>query len=339
MPPENSNTPPLFSVVIVNFNGGPFLQNAIDSLARQSCQDFELVLIDNASEDGSAETVDLSALPNARKLMEAENHGFAKGNNLAARQAEGEWLVLLNPDTVADEHWLASIAAAIKAHPGTRVFACAQLNMDDPDRLDGAGDAYHLFGIPWRGGFGRAATELPPKGHCFSPCGASAVYDKALFIESGGFDERFFCYCEDVDLGYRMQMAGHDCLFLPEAVIYHKGSGTSGQSSYFTMYHGNRNRTWLFVKNTPFLLLLLTLPGHLALIGYIYLRNRRSFEHSGMKDGLRDGFRRAWTIRQSDAFKAPARSLPWYVLIRRMAWNPFLMARRRCHVRPLRRPK
>ena len=323
----------MFSIIMVNYNGGAFLQAAIDSLAAQTLKDFELLLIDNASTDGSADMIDLSALPASRLLRETENHGFARGNNIAARQARGEWLVLLNPDTVTHPDWLYQIRIGIENNPGIVTFACTQLNLDDPTTLDGAGDAYHLFGIPWRGGFGRPVTELPEPGFCFSACGASAVYRKDVFLEAGGFDERFFCYCEDVDLGYRLQLAGYDCAFLPDAIVRHAGSGTSGRTSYFTTYHGNRNRTWLFFKNTPLPLLILTLTAHLFLLAYLYLRNRGKSDHNGLADGIKDGLRQAFKIRRSTDFRARARSLAITTLIRRMAWNPLKMSRRRCHIR------
>ena len=325
-------TAPEFSVVIVNFNGGAFLQGAIDSLKAQTYRNFEVILIDNASTDGSLGTLDTDGLPAFTLMRETENHGFARGNNLAAAQARGVWLALLNPDARASPGWLAALKRAATAYPETRTFASAQFLLDDPDTLDGAGDAYLLFGFPWRGGFGRAARELPGPGFCFSACGASAVYDRDLFLSVGGFDERFFCYCEDVDLGFRLQLLGEDCRFVPDAAIEHAGSAIAGRASVFSTYHGTRNRIWTYAKNMPLGLMFLTLPGHIALTAYVLARNSFTPRFSPMIRGLFDGVAGAVRIRMSSQWRVRARNAPGR-LVQLMAWNPFRMSRRLVHVR------
>lgn len=327
-------TSPHISVVIINYNGGAFLQDAVDSLARQTYRDFELILLDNASTDGSAQAVDLSALPSASLILHPENTGFAGGNNLAARQARGRWLVLLNPDTVAEADWLEQLMAAAEANPAIQTFASAQIDLAAPSLMDGAGDAYLLFGIPWRGGFGRPASELPQTGFCFSACGAAAMYDLTLFRQMGGFDERYFCYCEDVDLGFRLQLAGYDCLFVPGAVVRHAGSGITGRASAFATYHGTRNRVWTYFKNMPLPLLILTLPGHLVLTAYILIHNAFTPRTRPMLKGLADGVAGIGRMRKERAWKVSSRKLGLWQLARRMAWNPLLLHRRKVHVRP-----
>lgn len=328
-------TSPNISVVIINFNGGAFLQNAVDSLARQTYRDFELILLDNASTDGSAQAIDLSALPSATLVLHPENSGFAGGNNIAAGKARGRWLVLLNPDTVAEPDWLEQLMAAAAANPGIQTFASAQIDLADPSLMDGAGDAYLLFGIPWRGGFGRPASEMPARGWCFSACGAAAMYDRSLFVELGGFDERFFCYCEDVDMGFRLQLSGHDCLFVPDAIVRHAGSGISGRASAFSTYHGTRNRIWAYAKNMPTALLLVTLPGHIVLTLYILARNAFTPRFKPMMKGLRDGLKGATNIRRQPNWRVRAPSSSLTEIASRMAWNPWRMSARKTHVRPI----
>jgi len=327
---------PFFSVIIVNHNGGDYIRGALNSLRKQTFRDFEVILLDNASTDGSAEGIDQSGLPHFCLLSSSQNLGFAGGNNKAVAHARGEWLALLNPDAEAAPDWLETVARAIREHSDTGVFASAQYDLHDPDRLDGAGDAYLAFGIPWRGGFGLPATHVPGKGECFSPCGASAIYRRDLFRAHDGFDERFFCYCEDVDLGFRMQLAGERCIFLADAIVYHAGSGISGGESYFTVFHGNRNRTWTYLKNMPLLLLFVTLPGHVAIVAYIYVRNRKGLKHSGMLDGVKAGFREGWALRRSKDWRGlrfPKRPLQW---LRSMAWWPWIISGRRPLIRKLR---
>lgn len=324
---------PFFSVLIVNYNAGPLLQDAINSLKKQTFKDFEVVVVDNDSQQNPITELNTDGLPSVRLVREKTNHGFAKGNNLAAKLANGTWLALLNPDAVADPNWLEQIHSATARHNECRVFACGQINMDEPELLDGAGDAYFAFGIPWRGGFEHPISALPNKdSHCFSPCGASAVYERDLFLQLGGFDERFFCYCEDVDLGMRLQLSDEKCVFLPDAIIYHKGSATSGRYSYFTMYHGFRNRTWTYLKNMPWFVLLPTFPGHLALMIYIYLHNMGHADLKGMRKGMWDGLKGGFALRWKGEYTVkPSRKAIWN-LIRSMAWNPVRLSTRGVHV-------
>jgi len=324
---------PEFSVIIVNHNGGDYLQKAIDSLSAQTFADFELLIVDNASSDGSADSVDLSAIRQARLIRLDENQGFAGGNNLAARAASSPWLALLNPDAAGSPDWLAEVHAAIKRHPDAKMFASLQYAMHDPGSLDGAGDAYLAYGFPWRGGFGHSSARIPDEGECFSPCGAAAIFRRDCFLEHGGFDERLFCFCEDVDLGFRMRLAGERCIFLPGAIVEHAGGGLSGRASAFSIYHGWRNRIWVYFKNMPVALLLPTLPVHLALTGYLLLRAAMTGRFQPSWKGVRHGFARAWHMRRSSEWQIGKPLANLSALTSIMAWNPFLMSSRRPDIR------
>ncbi len=324
---------PRFTVVIVNWNGGTYVQGALDSLARQHFRDFEVFLVDNASTDGSIDHLETSDLPEFTLMAQTENLGFARGNNVAAETGTGEWLVLLNPDAEAAADWLEQLDTAIRDHPDTRMFASTQYNLHKPDELDGVGDCYLGFGFPWRGGFGHPASHLPTLGECFSPCGAGAVYHRATFLAHGGFDERFFCFCEDVDIGYRLRLAGEKCLFLPGAIIHHAGGGLSGRRSPFADYHGMRNRLWCYVKNTPGLLLFATLPFHVAITTALLIRNAAGGRFVASWKGLRDGVLGLRSIRHGERFSAPKRSVSLTHLCRSMAWNPLLFMKRQPDVK------
>ena len=324
-----------FSIIIVNFNGGAYIQQALDSLARQTRRDFEVILIDNASTDGSATGLKTEALPLFILMAETENHGYARATNLAADKAQGEWLVCLNPDAQAEPNWLEEIAKGQQRHPDTKMFASAQFDAVNPDRLDGAGDAYLIFGIPWRGGFGRPSSELPEEGECFSPCGAGAVFHRDTYLAHGGMDEAFFCFCEDVDIGFRMHLSGHNCIFLPQAIIHHVGGGLSGRASDFAIYHGTRNRVWTYAKNMPTSLFLITLPGHITLSLYLLMRGAMIGRVRQTWRGMRDGLKGAGKMRRSGKANRKAVVSIWK-LARAMAWNPFRMSQRKTHVRELR---
>jgi GT2 family glycosyltransferase len=330
---------PHFSVIIVNYNGGDYLKGALASLAAQTRQDFEVFLVDNASTDGSMERLG-DKLPEHLHLMpQTENLGFAAANNLAAKSAKGAWLVLLNPDAEAAPNWLEKLAEAATRFPATKSFASAQIDLNNPENMDGAGDAYLGFGIPWRGGFGRPVSEMPGEGECFSPCGAGAMIHRETFLAHGGFDERFFCFCEDVDLGYRMRLAGERCIFLPDAIIHHAGGGLSGRVSEFSLFHGARNRLWTYFKNTPLRLLVLTLPVHIALTAAILLRGLVTGRFGGTWRGLWAGIKGLRPIlRERKALKT-ARKTSISAICAAMCWNPFTMLRRKPHITPIKPEK
>jgi N-acetylglucosaminyl-diphospho-decaprenol L-rhamnosyltransferase len=131
-----------------------------------------------------------------------------------------------------------------------RCFTSLQMVADEPGLMDGAGDVMTSAGIPFRGGYRRRRPADLAEGEVFSACGAATLIDRDLFLGLGGFDERFFCYCEDVDLGYRLRLAGETTLLLPAAVVEHVGSASTGVRSDFSIFHGSRNRIWTFIKNT-----------------------------------------------------------------------------------------
>ena len=332
---------PDFSVLIVNYNGGAYVQGALDSLKRQTHRSFEVILLDNASADGSVDTLDTGGLPAFTLMRESENHGFARGNNLAAAQARGKWLALLNPDAAARPDWLAQVLAGTYRHPGVTSFACTQLWMHDETKLDGAGDNYLLFGIPWRGGFHRPSTEVPAEGTCFSPCGASAVYHRETFAAAGGFDERLFCFCEDVELGFRLRLEGGTCVFLPDAVVSHAGGGLSDKVSGFAVRYGTRNRLWVYLKCMPLPLLILTLPGHMALTAAILLRGLSTGRFDDAIKGLADAVRGLGPVWEERRTVQTLRTASLSDLARAMVWNPMRMLGRGIAVEPLEpgRPK
>jgi len=255
------------TVIIVNWNGQRFLHRGLTALMGQTTKPHEIILVDNASTDDSVSIV--RQFPAVRLIALDRNAGFARANNLAieAAAAESEWIVLLNPDAYAEPGWLQELIAAARRNPGYDVFGSKLLNAADRSLLDGIGDAYHLSGLVWRRGHG------VPDGHgaqqeqeVFSPCAAAAMYRRSALQKVGGFDEDYFCYVEDVDLGFRLRLAGYRCLYVPKSVALHVGSGTTGsQHSDFAVYHGHRNLVWTFVKDMPGILLWLLLPIHLLM--------------------------------------------------------------------------
>jgi GT2 family glycosyltransferase len=258
-------------LVIVTYNAEAWIRRALDAVRAQSCPPDRVIVFDNASADRTLaivrETVRGWSIP-AHVIEAGSNLGFAAGNNRAVGElADCDLVALLNPDAFPDPGWLATLVAAAREHPEAASFASRQLLDGHSDLLDGAGDVCHVSGLVWREGHGvpvRDATDAQSSGPVFSACAAAALYRRTDWVEAGGFDERFFCYAEDVDLGFRLQLAGRGCWYVAEAVVRHVGSATAGVGSDFAVYHGHRNLEWMFVKNMPAALLWRYLPLHLA---------------------------------------------------------------------------
>ena len=224
--------------------------------------------MDNASEDGAAA---IARSFGAEVVEAGANLGFAAANNRAARLVDTDWIALLNPDAYPAPDWLERLLAATTRWPQADAFGSTQRDAADPARLDGVGDAYFFAGVPFRAGFGRV-RPVPPEGEVFAPCAAACLWRRERFLALGGFEERFFCYGEDVDLGYRHRLAGGVSVQVPDAVVLHEGSGITGRRSDFTTYHGHRNRVWTYLRDTLPGLLVASLPLHLALNAYLAVR-------------------------------------------------------------------
>lgn len=253
------------AILIVNYNSAGLLPRCLEALSRQEERGFRTIVVDNGSTDGSADELE-RLFPQLELVRAGRNLGFAAANNLAASHARNcRWLVTLNPDAFPEPGWLAALLAAASVHPQFAMFQARLVAEADHSRLDGVGDVYHVSGLHWREAhMKRASLAHDRMREIFSPCAAAAMYRRDAFDEVQGFDEDFFCYAEDVDLGFRLRMAGHRALYVPHAVVYHVGSATTGRRSDFSVYYGQRNLVWAFVKNMPGPLLFLFAPIHLA---------------------------------------------------------------------------
>lgn len=256
------------AVVIVNWNSWVLLARCLEALESQTYKNFSVTIIDNASSEEIPPQL-LETSPQVKLVRHSSNVGFAAANNVAVSKhsLDGEWIALLNPDAFAAPRWLETLLMAAESNPEFDVFGSKLVNAADPGVLDGAGDAYHISGRVLRTAHGLPVSAMGDSVcEIFSPCAAAALYRRSAFEEVGGFDEDFFCYVEDVDLGFRLRLAGYRCLYVPQSVAHHVGSGTTGgQHSDFAVYHGHRNLVWTFVKNMPGVLFWLLLPLHVAL--------------------------------------------------------------------------
>jgi GT2 family glycosyltransferase len=252
------------AVVIVNANAGLLLGKAIDDLARQTLKPARVIVVDNASIDGSIDGLE-HRHPVVEVIRLMENVGFGAANNIGVRAvADCEWVALLNPDAFPEPRWLEALLDAARAEPDYSFFASRLLLANEPEKLDGTGDVYHVSGLAFRRDHGCMAENVArPRGEVFAPCAAAAMYRRSAFVEASGFDEHYFAYLEDLDLAFRLRLAGHRCLYVPESTVLHVGSPITGRTSDFTVFHAQRNMVWTYAKNMPTPLVWLYLPEHL----------------------------------------------------------------------------
>ena len=324
---------PLCTVIIVAYASNETLPEVFRALAAQSFTQFEVIVVDNGT-DVDAVRPGL-APPDALILRPAMNLGFAAANNLAARHAKAPLLALLNPDAFPQPDWLARLVDATARHPTAASFGSFQTWASDQSVCDGAGDAMHVVGIPYRGGFRRRLSRRPGEGEIFSACGAAMLVRRKVFEEVGGFDESFFCFCEDVDLGYRLRLAGYSAIHVPDAVVRHVGGASAGERSAFADRLGARNRIWTFLKNTPDILLWPALPAAiivtLALLISYPLTGRGFAGWRGVGEAFA-GVGPLWRKRRE---VQQARRASVFEIARMLSWSPLTLVTRSPIVRRL----
>lgn len=249
---------PIVSVIIVNYNGLKFLIDCLKSLIDQSYAGFEIVVVDNASEDGSIEFIE-SEFPEVKVIKNLDNLGYAGGLNAGIRETRGPYIMTLNNDTRVEPR---CIERLVEAMAGDECIGMCATKMLFPDqRINSTGISITRSGAAWdRGIFEVDKGQYDASEEIFAPCAGAALYRRAMLNEIGLFDEDFFLYIEDVDLGFRGHLSGWKCLYVPGAVVYHHQGGTAGFMSDMSVYYGNRNILWYPVKDFPPKLLLTSLP-------------------------------------------------------------------------------
>ena len=250
----------MVSVIIPNYNGERFLKECLDALKRQTYDDMEVILVDNASTDDSIKLA--KELYREIRVIELhDNTGFAYAVNRGIEAAKGEYVLLLNNDTIVFPNFVKNQYKMIKGKPD--VFSCSALMIQNQNHelVDDAGDELAVLG------WGFAPDRDKPVSGCgvphevFSSCAGAAIYRKAVFDEIGLFDESFFAYLEDMDVGYRARLAGYRNLYNPYAKVYHLGSASSGsRHNAFKVELSARNSMYMMKKNMPVWQYILNLP-------------------------------------------------------------------------------
>lgn len=242
------NGRPSISVIIVNYNGVGLLDECLGSLREQSCRDFEIVLVDNGSSDSSVDFVQRN-YSDVILVANKENLGYGGGNNSGIRAAGGRYIAVLNNDTKADALWLERLLEAAEKDSEAGMFASKILNYYSPDVIDNTGLMIYRDGIArGRGRLEKDEGQYDVRDEVFFPSGCAGFYRREVFDEIGLYDEDFFLYLDDVDVGLRARLAGWRCVYVPDAVVYHKYSASTEPYSPLKAFLVERNRIWIVVK-------------------------------------------------------------------------------------------
>lgn len=284
------------SVIIPNYNGKHFIKGCVESLQKQTFQDFEIIIVDNASSDGSVEYI-REQYPFVRLIEMETNTGFDGAVNAGIYASKAPYVFLLNNDTECESTCIEELYHGIKKSKKIFSVASCMIQFHNKELIDSAGDLYTVVGWAFNRGNGKPVKQYEKQERIFTACAGAAMYRKSIFEEIGYFDEKFFAYREDIDIGYRARIHGYYNVYCPEAKVYHLGSGTSGSKhNPFKVRLGVRNNVYLNYKNMPLPFLILNCPFLLA--GYLAKGVYFTKKHLG-KDyflGIKEAFATLKTI-------------------------------------------
>ena len=308
----------MISVVVLNYNGRRYLKKCISSLSVQSYGDFEVIVVDNGSTDGSVEYLK-THFPRVKIVRNKSNLGFAGGINVGIEHAEGKYILTLNNDTQADMNFVERLAEAMDSDEAMGMCASKMLFPDG--RINSTGICLSRSGAAWdRGMFEPDEGQYEELEEVFGPCAGAALYRKEMLDEIGLFDEDFFLYMEDVDLAFRARLAGWRCIYVPGAEVYHFHGGTAGFGSDLAVYYGNRNIVWYTLKDFPMGMLITSLPWivgrNLAVIPYYMLLGQGKTILRSKLDALK-GMLKMLRKRSEVVRRVPDREISRYI----MTWS------------------
>lgn len=249
---------PRVTAAVLNFNGRSLLEVVLPSLASQSYSDFETIVVDDCSTDDSIEYLKRH-WPEVRIISTgASNVGVSAALNVAVRASRGEFVALLNNDVELATGWMEQLVASLDAHPEAATAAGKLLNYQKRELIDGAGDIFTRAAMAWGRGAGeRDYGQYDREEEIFAPTAGAGIYRASALADVGPFDESFYAYYEDVDWGWRAQLAGYRSRYVPAAVGYHMGSATTQGDRSLRYYKLQRRNTWaVIVKDLPARLLL-----------------------------------------------------------------------------------
>jgi GT2 family glycosyltransferase len=262
---RNTDLKSLVTVIIVNWNGKNIVFRCLDSLRRQSFKRFSAILVDNGSTDGSVEVVQRH-YPEVDIIKLNYNTGFCIANNKVLLDIKTKYVALVNNDAILADNWLYQMVQGLETDPESDFATGKLLFLDNSSTIDRAGDGYSWAGAGVLRGRGCHCKMFNRSEKIFGACAAAALYRKKMIDRIGGFDEDFFLIQEDVDLSFRAQLSGHQCIYIPAAVAFHGVSSSIVKNSPISVYYGHRNLEWVWLKNMPIGLLIFLSPLHLLYV-------------------------------------------------------------------------
>lgn len=289
------------SVVIPNYNGEAYILECIESIYRQMEIKKNIIVVDNHSTDHSISLIK-SHFPDITLMINPENYGFAYAVNQGIKECRTQFVILLNNDAFVRPGFVKKLYECINQDEKIFSVSSKMLSFHDPNMIDNAGDQFCITGWAFKTGDGDDAHKHLKQRVVFSACAGAAIYRMSVFEEIGYFDENFFAYLEDVDIGFRANLYGYKNLFCPEAEVLHVGSATSGATKYnnFKVKISARNNVYVLYKNLPVVLLVVNLP--FLIIGFlikILFFVKKGFGKQYLA-GLSEGFRTLNTVKRTN---------------------------------------
>ena len=298
----------MVSIVIPNYNGEQYLKACLEKLYEYTTLEIEVIIVDNGSTDSKYEWI--KNFPSIIWKQLDNNYGFSKAVNEGIRIAKGKFVVLLNNDTQICVGFIEELKKVIEQQDTIFSVSSKMIQYHNPNYIDDVGDEYNLFGYASQRGHGKSVDCYNESSRIFSSCGGAAIYRKELLEQIGFFDENFFAYLEDVDLGYRANINGYKNVYCPKAMVYHVGSATTGEGmSPLKVYLSARNNIYLIYKNMPIIQLLINLP--FLIIGSslrYYMFKKKGFGED-YKRGLFEGIKKCNSIKKT---KIQIKNLKYY---------------------------
>ncbi|MBS5958821.1 MAG: glycosyltransferase family 2 protein [Clostridiales bacterium] len=284
------------TIIIPNYNGLKFMEPCMKALETQSDKNFELLVVDNGSTDGSVEWLKEHDIPS---IFLKENTGFSGAVNVGIREAKTPYVILLNNDTEPEPDYVRELVRTMDSSKKIFSASSKMIQLYHKDLMDDAGDMYSVLGWAYQRGVGQSIKGYKKPRNVFAACAGAAIYRREVFDEIGGFDEAHFAYLEDIDVGYRAKIYGYDNVYCPSAVVYHVGSGTSGSKyNSFKVKLAARNNIYLNYKNMPFLQLLINLFPIMIGICVKYMFFKKIGFESDYVEGLKEGLKTARTTKK-----------------------------------------
>lgn len=280
------------SVIIPNYNGLKYLKNCLNSLKNENKLFLEIIIVENGSNDGSAEYLNKLKDQSIKVIYNKKNLGFAKAVNQGINESNSEYVCLLNNDVEIANNFFSNLLNCIENDSKIFSVSSKMLQHDNRNLIDDAGDEYNLFAWSKKIANGKPLNTYNDSKEVFSSCAGAAMYRKAIFKEIGYFDENFFAYLEDIDISYRALINGYKNIYCPEAICYHVGSASSGSKhNEFKTNLSPRNNIWVVYKNMPWPQILINIGflffGFLIKQLYFYRKGLGITYYNSLKEGIK----------------------------------------------------